>query len=133
MSQELRMTLRVADGGRIVIETLNPASLGVIAKSYYCDLDHKQPIHPEYMKSLLEMAGFDQVELHFLAPFDESERLPDLPPAKQLGIATEARDALQARIDRLNQCLFGMQDYYVIGQQGDPLPPVRESATEGDL
>jgi hypothetical protein len=86
-----------------------------MAKSYYQDLDHKQPIHPDYMKILLEQAGFEQVEVGYLSPFSEVERLPDLPPQAGSGFTPEAHRALQVRFDWLNEFLFGFQDYYVTG------------------
>lgn len=109
---------KLACGGWIVLETVNVSSLVAMSKSFYGDMDHKLPIHPEYLKLLLELVGFEQVELHFSAPFGPEERLADLPPAKEIGMTSEARDALQKTIDRLNERLFGMQDYYVVGRQG---------------
>jgi len=111
---------RLAEGGLLVLESLNPATLGVLAKSCYRDLDHKQPIHPEYLKQLLEAMGFAQVEVHYLMPFSEQERLADLAPAAQLGLPEAARTALQGLIDRLNGAIYGLQDYYLTALK---LPP----------
>ena len=108
---------KLAPGGRVVLETLNPATLGVLAKSYYRDLDHKQPIHPQYLKLLMELAGFVEVQLVETAPFGDEDRLADLPPAETLGLAPAARDALQARLDQLNHLLYGPQDYYIDARQ----------------
>jgi SAM-dependent methyltransferase len=108
---------RLTPGGLLVIESLNPSVLGVLAKSYYRDIDHKQPVHPQYLKLLLELAGFEQVNLGFLSPFKDDERLPDLLPAGELGLSDAAHDAIQIHIDRLNALLFGMQDYYVVGRR----------------
>ncbi|MCL5270022.1 MAG: class I SAM-dependent methyltransferase [bacterium] len=112
---------RLAPGGRIVLETLNPASLGVMAKSYWRDLDHKQAIHPDALRMLVELAGFAAVETRYLAPFGDDERLPELPPAAEGGLSPEARAVLQDRFDRINAALYGMQDYYVTGLQATPL------------
>ncbi len=119
---------RLAQGGRMILETLNPASVGVLIKSYFRDIDHKQPVHPEYLKLLTTLAGFERVELHYLSPFEEKERLPNLPTAKKLGITDQAREELQQRFDQLNELLYGMQDYYILAEQGDPLSP--EEVTE---
>ena len=120
---------KLAPGGRIILETLNPASLGVLAKSYYRDLEHKQPIHPEYLKLLLEMVGFEQVELHYLSPFNENERLPELPPAAEIGLPESARHAFQERLDRLNALLFGMQGLLCHGSPGTSTPSGQEEAS----
>jgi O-antigen chain-terminating methyltransferase len=117
----LRETRRaLAPGGVIVLETLNPASLGVLAKSYYRDIDHKQPIHPETLAQLLEQAGFAGVELHYLNPFREDERPPALPGAAALGVTAEAHAALQRRFEMLDGLIYGMQDYYVVARQPAP-------------
>ncbi len=81
-------------------------------------MDHKLPLHPEYLKLLLDLAGFEQVELHYSAPFGPEERLADLPPANEIGLTPAAREAVQNTIARLNDRLFGMQDYHVVGRQG---------------
>lgn len=121
---------RMAPGARLVIETLNPASLAVHAKSYYRDLEHKQMIHPEHLRGMLELAGFTDVELRYRAPFGEDERLPELPAAAELGLPESARQALQTRLDRLNGLLYGMQDYVIIARQGEPAALQQEVPSE---
>ena len=113
---------KMARGGRIILETINPCSIGAHIKSYWHDLDHKLMIHPDYLKAMLELAGFEEVEIHYLSPFKENEILAELPPAAQLGLSEEARQALQQRLDQLNRLLFGMQDYFVSARQGEPAP-----------
>lgn len=113
---------RLARGGVMILETLNPSSLAVLAKSYYRDLDHKQPIHPEYLKQLVEMAGFESVELHYLHPFSPEEKPPLLPSAEELGISEQAHAALARRFEHIESLLYGAQDYYVVARQGEPEP-----------
>lgn len=108
----------LAPGGRIVLETVNVSSPAALSKSFFRDMDHKLPLHPEYLKLLLDLAGFEQVELHYSAPFGPEERLADLPPANEIGLTPAAREAVQNTIARLNDRLFGMQDYHVVGRQG---------------
>ena len=128
----LRLARRqMARGGVLLLETLNPASLGVLAKSYYRDLDHKQPIHPEHMKSLVELAGFEEVALHYSAPYNEEERPEPLPPAGELGLTPQAHAALTQRMDKLESWLFGMQDYYVVARQGEPMEAAEKSRETG--
>lgn len=112
-----KISQKLAPGGRVILETLNPASLGVLAKSYYRDLDHKQPIHPEYLKDLLILAGFDQVELHYSAPFREDEKLPSLPSQEESGLNEHTYCAFKAQYDHLCCLLYGPQDFYVTALQ----------------
>jgi SAM-dependent methyltransferase len=107
---------RLAPGGVIVLETLNPETLGVLAKSYYQDLDHKQPVDPEYLAGLLELRGFERVELHRLRRFEPADRLPDLPPPAQLGLGDPAYGLLKGMVERLNAVIWGPQDYYVVAE-----------------
>ena len=66
--------------------------------------------------------GFAQVEVRYLMPFSESERLADLAPAAQLGLPEAARAALQGLIDRLNGAIYGLQDYYLTALKPPPAP-----------
>lgn len=118
---ELLMLARqkLARGGCIVLETVNVSSPGAVFKSFYRDMDHKLPLHPEYLKLLLEISGFERVELHYSAPFEPAERLPDIPPAEEIELKPAARRALQGLVDQINDRFYGMQDYYVVGYQGE--------------
>jgi O-antigen chain-terminating methyltransferase len=107
---------RLAPGGAMILETINPGSLGAMAKSYYRDLDHKQPLHPEGLKQLIKMAGFATVEVHYINPFSAEERPPALPSPDRLEIAPHAREALERRFEKIEALLYGMQDYYVVAR-----------------
>jgi hypothetical protein len=112
----------------MILETINPTSFGALAKSYWRDLDHKQPIHPQTLKQLAELAGFERVELHFLHPFSGDERPPAFPPADQLGLPPAAHEALRRRFERLDALLWGMQDYYIVAHQPASVPDSPERA-----
>jgi SAM-dependent methyltransferase len=102
---------KLAPGGVLVLETPNPTCLMVFADSFYRDLSHVAPIHPDTAKFLLEAGGFQDVDVSFLAPVDPSLRLPplDIPGA---GV-----ERFNQGIERLNSLLFGLQDYAVIGRK----------------
>ncbi len=129
----------IAPGGVLIIETLNPQSLGVLAKSYYRDLDHKQPIDPDYLSKLVQLAGFENVEVHRIREFGAQERLPELPDAQRLGVTLEAHRALKKIVDKLNATIWGSQDYFVIGEipvsAGAPDAPDAQAVTtaSGDV
>jgi SAM-dependent methyltransferase len=100
---------KLAHDGVLVLETPNPTCLTVFADSFYRDLSHVQPIHPETMKFLLEATGFQGVEIKPLAPVDPARRVPPL-------LSDEpAVAAFNQGIDRLNALLFGFQDYGIVG------------------
>ena len=49
---------KVRPGGKVIIETVNPQSLYVFARSFYLDPTHVRPVHPAYLEFLFREAGF---------------------------------------------------------------------------
>jgi 2-polyprenyl-3-methyl-5-hydroxy-6-metoxy-1,4-benzoquinol methylase len=98
-------------GGVLAIETVNPLTLYTFANALYLDPTHTQPIHPLYLRFVLEHAGFTEVThvVRSQAPADE-----------QLPTSLFSPNADPAEVLRLNHLLFGYQDYLVTGRK--PLP-----------
>jgi SAM-dependent methyltransferase len=107
---------KLRPGGILVAETMNPLSL-VALKNYFADLTHAQPLVPETLALLARQAGFSSTELRFVNEPPESERLRpvDLPPNPAFD---NARLALDANVARLNEVVFGPQDYALIARRG---------------
>jgi SAM-dependent methyltransferase len=107
-------------GGVFVAETPNPASLIVLGNSYVLDPTHVRPLHPSLMVFLCEGAGFRDVELQFYAPA-EGYHLPlvDDPEAPSW-VAT-----VNASLEKLNQTLFGPQEYAVVATRAPGSPDAR--------
>ena len=59
---------KVRPGGRIVLETINPACWVAFFESFIRDLTHVKPIHPETLQYLLQASGFSNVEIVYRAP-----------------------------------------------------------------
>ncbi len=116
---------KLAPGGFLVLETPNPACLMVFADSFYRDLSHLQPIHPDTLRFVLEATHFHPVELKTLAPVDPSMRVPPLAGHDP------ALAPFNQGIDRVNALLFGFQDYAVIGQKRGPHAGELASAPPG--
>ncbi len=89
---------RIADGGVIILETVNPDSLSSL-KNFYLDLTHQNPIPPTTLKFVVESAGFKNVAVRYTSEIAEESKLKGTDP----------------NIQKLNQLLFGPQDYAVIG------------------
>jgi SAM-dependent methyltransferase len=106
---------KLRPGGILVAETMNPLSL-VAMRNYYADLTHAQPLVPETLVLLARQAGFGSTELRFLNEPPEHERLRtvELPPNDAFD---SARVALAANVARLNDVVFGPQDYALVARK----------------
>lgn len=101
---------KLAPGGRIVLETVNPTSVFALVQIYFLDLSHEKPIHPLALKFLLESSGFTEVEVRYSTPLGD-ERLRELPGAD------ERTAALNHDIDKLNALLYAPPNYAVTGKK----------------
>jgi SAM-dependent methyltransferase len=90
-------------GGILILETPNPKNLIVGACSFYIDPTHRNPVHPDALAFSAVAHGFARVEILPLHPNTEAERIPD--------------DGTPV-VKRLNELLYGPQDYAVIGYRG---------------
>lgn len=103
----------LALGGRLVVETINPESLFVFAAAFYVDLGHLRPLHPLTLRYLAEKSGFADVDVRYSSPPP-----PELRPATLRPSGTEPLDAVIDSVNenfrRLDQVVFGPQDYALI-------------------
>jgi len=124
---------KLRPGGVFIAETPNPATLIVLASHFIMDPTHVWPLHPDLLSFLAESAGFREVRAEFFSPAD-TLHLP-------LGDGDGADGALGRRVDegfaRLNQVLFGPQDYALFATVGtggtvaaDPLADGRSPGEE---
>ena len=95
--------------GRIVLETVNTRSVVALVESFYRDLSHQKPLHPETLDFLLRSCGFRDVSIEYRSPVSER--------AKLLSVPSEDPNArtLNENFRKLNAFLFGDQDYAAIG------------------
>jgi SAM-dependent methyltransferase len=100
---------KLRPGGLFAAETPNPRTL-ISLSTFYADLTHAQPLHPETLAYLARQAEFRNVEIRYLNTPEEG-RLRDVPLPEG-----EARDALNANVARLNEVIFGPQDYAVLAR-----------------
>ncbi len=100
--------VKMAPSSPIVLETINPTSVFALVQIYHLDISHKQPIHPQALKYLLESSGFEDVEIRYSAPLEE-EMLKPLPSAD------ERSAILNANIDNLNKLLYAPPNYAATG------------------
>lgn len=99
---------KLYQGGKVLIETVNPQSLYVYTHSFYADPTHRNPVHPGYLAFLFGEAGFSHARVELRSPVPEEQRLVPVPGDD------EVAKALNANLERLNELLFGPQDYAII-------------------
>ncbi len=103
---------RLVPGGILITETPNPMSLIVLGNSYILDPTHVWPLHPSLLTFMAERAGFRDVELEFYSPADGYRMAPvDAGPDGPVWV-----DQINAAIGRLNEVLFGPQEYALIAR-----------------
>jgi SAM-dependent methyltransferase len=105
---------KLRPGGLFVAETPNPLSLYALA-NFSSDLSHEQPLHPATLEFLVRYAGFKEAKLRFLGELPDAERLQRVPLPADGGFS-QTREALDNDIDRLNDVVFGPQDYAVVAR-----------------
>ena len=95
-------------GGVFVAETPNPTSLVVPSNSFILDPTHLRPIHPSLFAFACETAGFRDVRLTFHSPATgyHLQKLDE--------DGSDPTTRLNAAIDRLNEVLFGPQEYSIV-------------------
>ena len=96
------------EGGPILLETVNPLSLFALSNIYYLDVTHQKPLHPEYMRYLMESCGFSEVEIIYPEELPE-EKLEELPPEE--GFAR----TFNTNVDKLNKIIFSSPVYAAKG------------------
>jgi len=99
---------KLRPGGKVVLETVNPASLYTYARAFWVDPDHVRPVHPSFVEFLFREAAFSRIAIEYRSPVAEQEALLSLP-----GDDDRAR-LINENFDRIGALLFGAQDYAVI-------------------
>ncbi len=94
-------------GGIVILETINPLSLFALSNIYFLDITHQKPLHPEYMRYLVETSGFDNVEIIYGEEPDE--RLVELPVENEIALQ------FNTNVDKLNKILYSSTIYAVKG------------------
>lgn len=104
-------------GGVLILETPSPLSLVVAARNFWLDPTHQRPVHPSYLADLARRQGFEEVEVLPLRPFPPDQRLPEVPlDAIDAGLHPLA-DRVNRLRDRLDDLLFGSQDYGLVARK----------------
>ena len=90
-------------GGTAIFETPNPDNLLAAGRDFYRDPGRRHPIPSETLRLLVESRGLETVEVRFVNPAAENERVPE----EGEGAATR----------RFNRYFYGPRDYAVVSRK----------------
>jgi O-antigen chain-terminating methyltransferase len=109
---------KLRPGGRLVLETLNPACWIAFFDSYIRDITHVWPLHPETLKYLVVASGFTRAAIEFRSPVPDQDRLQPIaiPAGADLALG-ELAEAFNGNVEKLNARIFTYLDYAVIGDK----------------
>jgi SAM-dependent methyltransferase len=107
---------KIRPGGRVVLETLNPACWVAFFESYIRDITHAWPLHPETLKYLVLASGFTHADIEYRSPVPIQDRLQTIAaPANSDAFVSDLVEAFNANAEKLNARIFTHLDYAVIG------------------
>lgn len=89
-------------GGLLILETPNPQNILVGACTFHLDPTHLKPLPSPMLRFFVEARGFCDAHVRELHPYPDTVRFPD----DGKGVS-----------NRLNDYLYGPQDYAVIGRK----------------
>jgi trans-aconitate methyltransferase len=113
---------KMRPGAPLLLETINPACWMAFFETYLRDLTHRQPLHPDTLKHLVQASGFTSVDVQFRAPVSDADRLDKVETAggsvnEMARPLSELADAINAHADKLNRLLFSSMDYVVVARR----------------
>ena len=92
-------SVKLRQGGVLVLETPNPECLAIFATHFYLDPTHQRPVPPGLLAFYFEECGFGGIEVNRLYPAEDSmPSVAELPPA-------------------FREAFFGGLDYNIIGRK----------------
>jgi len=110
--------LKLRPGGRIVLETLNPACWVAFFESYIRDITHVWPLHPETLKYLVVASGFTTASIEFRSPVPQQDRLqPIAVPSDADARFADLAEAFNANVEKLNSRMFTYLDYAIVADK----------------
>ena len=109
---------KLRPGGRLVLETLNPACWVAFFESFIRDITHVWPLHPDTLKYLVIASGFSSTAVQFRSPVPAAERLQRIAlPADADQQLVDMADACNANVEKLNARMFTSMDYAVVASR----------------
>jgi SAM-dependent methyltransferase len=108
---------KLRPGGRLVLETLNPACWVAFFESYIRDITHVWPLHPDTLKYLVVASGFTSARVEFRSPVPPEDKLQAFAAPEGAAALADLAEAFNSNVEKLNARMFTYLDYAVIGDK----------------
>jgi 2-polyprenyl-3-methyl-5-hydroxy-6-metoxy-1,4-benzoquinol methylase len=109
---------KMRPGAPLILETINPSCWMAFFETYIRDPTHKQPIHPDTLRYLVQAAGFTHPAIQYRSPVAEGDKLDTVPNlARAEDTVASVVRALNDHADKLNGRLFSFMDYVVVARR----------------
>ncbi|MBW1658931.1 MAG: class I SAM-dependent methyltransferase [Deltaproteobacteria bacterium] len=111
---------KLAEGGRLLMETINPQCLTTFSSTFYLDPTHTKPVHPLTLQFACKAIGFTTVDILYTSPFPDEMKLQEVDFFRRTGdISDKLVNVLNNNVIQLNELLYGPQDYAVLAIKGE--------------
>jgi hypothetical protein len=111
---------KLRPGGRLVLETLNPACWVAFFESYIRDITHAWPLHPETLQFLVVASGFTSADIEYRSPVADADKLQPVTVTAAVGpVLADLVDSFNLNVEKLNGRMFTFLDYAVVGKRGE--------------
>jgi len=114
---------KLRPGAPLVLETINAACWMAFFETYLRDVTHRQALHPDTLRYLVQTSGFTNVDVRFREPVRDRDRLEALSRAEAESVVAGRPElgslvaAVNAHADKLNARLFSSMDYAVVARR----------------
>jgi SAM-dependent methyltransferase len=114
---------KLRTGAPLVLETINAACWMAFFETYLRDITHRQALHPDTLRFLVQTSGFTNVDVRFREPVRDADRLERVSPAAPDAVVASSSElgalvaAVNAHADKLNARLFSSMDYAIVARR----------------
>ncbi len=114
---------KLPQGGKLIMETINPQSLSVFCGAFYLDPTHTKPVHPLTLQFACKAIGFSTADLLYTSPYPDEMKLQEVDFFRRTGdVSDKLINVLNNNVVQLNELLYGPQDYAVLAIKGEATP-----------
>ena len=113
-------------GGMAVFETPNPATFATHVHSFWRDPTHVRPVPEPALSFAARTAGLLVEDIIYTSPVPDQDRLASVRADSRNQEIRVLAEALNAMVERLNDLLYGYQDYALVLRK-TPFPGDREA------